>query len=259
VEVDPVDGQVFLQRDVDDGSQDGAVERADAADEGHEKRVEGPGRAEGVRRVVADVVVGEEAARESRQRRREHEREKLEPERTHSGSLRGVLVFADRPHAEPGPRGPEQPRRDDGKRCQGQRKIVAMGESIAPDDARRERGDLGQDIGDRRAEDLAQRERADGEIGAAEPEGGGSNREREECGHGRARRHREENRRPRDPQCARHERADAEEGGVPQVDLPDVAGQDVPARRQRDREQDEKDEVEDIVALRGLRQKGQRS
>src|SRR5216684_458583 len=47
--------------------------------------------------------------------------------------------------------------------------------------------------------------------------------------------------------------------GVPQAHLPNVAGEDIPAFRQRDREQDEEDEVEDVVARDGQRQERQRS
>src|SRR5436309_3389984 len=56
VEVHPADGEVLLQRDVDHRAEDRAVHRSHASDEGHEERVEGPGRAESVRGVVADVI-----------------------------------------------------------------------------------------------------------------------------------------------------------------------------------------------------------
>src|SRR5206468_4181719 len=81
VEVHPADRQVLLEEDVEDRAQHRAVDRADAADERDEEGVEGPVRPEGVRRVVADVVIGEEPAREPGERRREHQGQELEPER----------------------------------------------------------------------------------------------------------------------------------------------------------------------------------
>src|SRR2546427_8866611 len=56
VEVDPSDREELLEEDVEDRAQQGAMDRTDAADERDEEGVEGPGRAEGVRRVVADMV-----------------------------------------------------------------------------------------------------------------------------------------------------------------------------------------------------------
>src|SRR5207249_7464162 len=110
---------VFLEEDVEDRAQHGAMDRADAADERNEQGVEGPGRAEGVRRVVADVVVGEEPTGEPRERRRERERQELEPERADAARLGRLLVLADRPHAEPETRAAQ--RRDDGDGGGGQR------------------------------------------------------------------------------------------------------------------------------------------
>src|SRR3989442_3710262 len=71
VEVDPSDREELLEEDVEDRAQQGAMDRPDAADERDEEGVEGPGRAEGVRRIVADMVVGEESAGEPGERRRE--------------------------------------------------------------------------------------------------------------------------------------------------------------------------------------------
>src|SRR3989442_12561947 len=104
VEVHPADRQVFLEEDVEDRAQHRAVDRADAADERDEEGVEGPVRAEGVRRVVANVVIGEEPARESGERRREHQGQELEPERADAAGLARRFVLADRLHPEARPR-----------------------------------------------------------------------------------------------------------------------------------------------------------
>src|SRR2546422_9320398 len=88
VEVDPSDREELLEEDVEDRAQQGAMDRPDAADERDEEGVEGPGRAEGVRRVVADMVVGEESAGEPGERRRERERQELEPEQIGRASCR---------------------------------------------------------------------------------------------------------------------------------------------------------------------------
>src|SRR5438034_6639236 len=98
VEVDPSDREELLEEDVEDRAQQGAMDRPDAADERDEERVEGPGRAEGVRRVVADMVVGEESAGEPGERRRERERQELEPERADAARLGRLFVLADRAH-----------------------------------------------------------------------------------------------------------------------------------------------------------------
>src|SRR5213596_3215689 len=111
VEVHPADRQVLLEEDVEDRAQHRAVDRADAADERDEEGVEGPVRPEGVRRVVADVVIGEEPAREPGERRREHQGQELEPERADAAGLGRLFVLADRLHAEAGPRAPPRRRR----------------------------------------------------------------------------------------------------------------------------------------------------
>src|SRR2546425_9203572 len=110
VEVHPADRQVFLEEDVEDGAQHGAMDRADAADERDEEGVEGPVRAEGMRRVIADVVIGEEPAREPGERRREHQGQELEPERADAAGLGRLFVLADRLHAEARPRAKRRPR-----------------------------------------------------------------------------------------------------------------------------------------------------
>src|SRR2546427_10705020 len=108
VEVDPSDREELLKEDVEDRAEQGAMDRPGAADERDEEGVEGPGRAEGVRRIVADMVVGEESAGEPGERRRERERQELEPERADAARLGRLLVLADRAHAEPETRAAER-------------------------------------------------------------------------------------------------------------------------------------------------------
>src|SRR6266852_1529517 len=92
----------------------------------------------------------------------------------------------------------------------------------------------------------------------ARSEGGGPDGQGED-GSGRgARHHGKKDRGAPGPEGARDQGAESEEGGVSQVHLPNVAGEDIPALRQRDREQDKKDEVEDVVASDGQRQERQR-
>src|SRR3989454_271587 len=175
VEVDPSDREELLEEDVEDRAQQGAMDRPDAADERDEEGVEGPGRAEGVRRIVADMVVGEESAGEPGERRRERER-------------------------------------------QG----------------------------------------ADGKVGAAEPEGRRADEEREHDGDGGAGDHGGEHRRPGDPERTGRQGAESEERRVPQIHLARVARDDVPALRECDREEDEEEEVQHVVALDDERDRGQR-
>src|SRR5712691_10962184 len=139
MEVHPADRQVFLDEDVEDGAQHGAMDRADAADERDEEGVEGPVRAEGMRRVIADVVVGEEPAGEPCQRRREHQGQQLQPERADAAGLRGVLVLADRLHAETEARGAEGRHRQDGDGGEAEREIVTVRQPVAGDRRRGER------------------------------------------------------------------------------------------------------------------------
>src|SRR5213076_1078423 len=124
VEVDPADRQVLPEENVEQGAQHRAVNRADAADERDQERVEGPVRAEGMGRVVADVIVGEESPGEPRQRRRQHQREELQLERPDPARLRRVLVLADRLHAEAEARGAEGRHRQDGDGGEAEREIV---------------------------------------------------------------------------------------------------------------------------------------
>src|SRR5213596_888701 len=258
VEVHPADREVFLEEDVEDRAQHGAMDRADAADERNEQGVEGPGRAEGVRRVVADVVVGEEPTGEPRERRRERERQELEPERADAARLGRLLVLADRPHAEPETRAAQ--RRDDGDGGGGQREreVVPVGEAIACDRRRGQRGDLRAHVAHRDAEDLAERERADGEVRAAQPEGRRADQEREPDGDGGAGDHGAEHWGSGDPERAGRQGAETEERRVPQVHLPRVARDDVPALGERDREEDEEEEVQHVVAPDDEGDRGQR-
>src|SRR5919201_3454795 len=101
VNVDPAEREVFLQRDVQHRAEHGALQRADAADEGHQQRVERPLRPEWMRRVIADVIEREQPAGQARERGRQRERQELQRQRADSGGLRGRLVLADRAHAEP--------------------------------------------------------------------------------------------------------------------------------------------------------------
>src|SRR5207245_4187703 len=71
VEVDPSDREELLEEDVEDRAQQGAMDRPDAADERDEEGAEGPGRAEGVRRIVADMEVGVGYTSEHGESRRE--------------------------------------------------------------------------------------------------------------------------------------------------------------------------------------------
>src|SRR5205823_5949123 len=158
-------------------------ERAEAADEGDEERVEGPVRAERVRRVVADVVVREEPPGEARQRRRQRERQELQAERVHPRRLGRLLVLTDRLHAEPGARASERPDHAEGRDRQRERQVVAVGEPIARDRRRGERRDLGEQVADGDAEDLPEREGADGEVRAPPTEGADPEQEGPGPGH----------------------------------------------------------------------------
>src|SRR5438552_3763204 len=145
VNVDPVQREVLLEDDVEHGPEHRPLERAHAADERHQQRVERPLRTERVRRVVADVVVGEESARQSGQRRRQRERRQLQRERADAGRLRRLLVLADRAHAEAKARGRERGHRDDRHGREAERQVVALREPVARDGGRgqRERGEDG--------------------------------------------------------------------------------------------------------------------
>src|SRR3989441_6159596 len=258
VEVDPSDREELLEEDVEDRAQQGAMDRPDAADERDEEGVEGPGRAEGVRRIVADMVVGEGAAGEPGERRRERERQELEPERADAARLGRLLVLADRAHAEPETRAAERRDDDDGDGGEREREVVAVGQAITRDRRRGQRRDLRAHVAHRDAENLAEREGADGKVGAAEPEGRRADEEREHDGDGGAGDHGGEHRRPGAPERTGRQGAESEERRVPQIHLPRVARDDVPALRECDREEDEEEEVQHVVAPDDERDRGQR-
>src|SRR5436309_4459307 len=248
VEVHPADRQVLLEEDVEDRAQHRAVDRADAADERDEEGVEGPVRPEGVRRVVADVVIGEEPARKPGERRREHQGQELEPERADAAGLGRLFALADRLHGEAGPRALEGRHDADGRRRQREREIVAVGEAVGADRRRRQRRDLGQHVADGDTQDFAERERADGEVGASETEGDRADEQRERGRGQRAQPRPREHRPLGDPERARDEGAEAEERRVAEVDLAGVAGDDVPRLGERHREEHEEEEVQHVVA-----------
>src|SRR3989442_797908 len=144
VEVNQGNRRLFLGEDVEDRAQHRAVDRAEAADERDEEGVEGPVRPEGVRRVVADVVIGEEPARESGERRREHQGQELEPERADAAGLGRLFVLADRLHAESRPRALEGRHDADGRRRQRDREIQAVAQEERAGRSRRRRRAFGQ-------------------------------------------------------------------------------------------------------------------
>src|SRR5205823_4792305 len=248
--VDPVQREVLFEDDVEHGPEHRPLERAHAADERHQQRVERPLRTERVRRVVADVVVGEESARQSGQRRRQRERRQLQRERADAGRLRRLLVLADRAHAEAEARGRERGHRDDRHGREAERQVVALREPVARDGGRGQRGDLRQHVADGGPQYFAEGQGADGEVGAAQPECRHADHQREEHGRGRARRHGQQHRDAVRPQRARDQRAEAEERGVAEIHLSGVAGDDVPRLREYDRQQDQEHEVQNVVARR---------
>src|SRR3989441_227259 len=194
-------------------------------------------------------------------RRREHKGQELEPERADAAGLGRLFVLADRLHAEAGPRALEGRHDADGRRRQREREIVAVGEAVGADRRRRQRRDLGQHVADGDAQDFAERERADGEVGASKTEGDGADEQRERSRGQRAQRRPREHRPLGDPERARDEGAEAEERRVAEVDLAGVAGDDVPRLSERNREEHEEQEVQHVVAPddeRHRRQSGQR-
>src|SRR5438445_3078449 len=144
VDVDPAQREIFLEHDIEDGAEHRPLERADAADERHQQRDERPVRPERVRRVVADVVVGEEPAREPGQRRRQRERRQLQREGADARRLRGLLVLADRAHAETEARGREGGHRDHRHGGEAEGQVEALGQAVARDGGRGQRRDLRQ-------------------------------------------------------------------------------------------------------------------
>ena len=116
----------------------------------------------------------------------------------------------------------------------------------------------GRELLDERAQDLAQGQRADREVGAAQAEGGRPDQQGQGDGHRAPAAIASQDGRARDPEGARGQRAQAEEGGVAQVHLARVARDDVPALGHRDREQDEQHEVQHVVAAGEERQRRER-
>src|SRR5207247_506749 len=82
-------------------------------------------------------------------------------------------------------RGAEGRHRQDGDGGEAEREIVPARQPVASDRRRGERRDLREHVAHGDAEDLAERERADREVGTAQPEGHRADEEREQAGDGR--------------------------------------------------------------------------
>src|SRR5436309_3301752 len=175
-------------------------------------------------------------------------RDILAPAPGERAQARRRLLLADRLHAEAGPRAREGRHDADGRRRQREREIVAVGEAVGADRRRRQRRDLGQHVADGDTQDFAERERADGEVGASETEGDRADEQRERGRGQRAQPRPREHRPLGDPERARDEGAEAEERRVAEVDLAGVAGDDVPRLGERHREEHEEEEVQHVVA-----------
>ena len=203
------------------------------------------------------MVVREAATDEAGERGRADQGDQLQPERIDAGGAGGVLVLANGLHAETQARSRERGHRRDRQHGQGQRQPVAIRQAIGGDRRLGQRRDLGERVPHGDPEDLAQRQRADGEVGAAQPEGRPADQQRERDGHEGAGDHPDHDGRARDPQHAGDQRAQPEEGRVTEVDLAGVTGDDVPGLRQRDRQEHEEEEVQDVLAAHHERNRGQ--
>jgi len=205
-----------------------------------------------VRRIVTDVVVGEEpaaspatpstarapsASARGRRRRR----------------LGGLLVLADRAHAEAEARGRERGHRDhrDGGEAEGQ--VIALGQPVAGDGGRGQGRDLRQLRWPTVVRKISRGPACRSRSRRTQPERRHADHEREHGGRRRARGHREQ-----------HRRAGVHSVRVTSAPRPKKAAwprftcrrsrDDVPGLGERDRHKTREHEVQDVLARRGQRQ-----
>src|ERR1041385_2191159 len=246
-----------LQRADDERAEDRPGDRAEAADDRHQHDAQTQAEVEDRRGRDVLEVDRVQPSGERDERRRQRVRAELETRRVDTDRLRGVDVLLDRVerHAEGAPLHPRRDRDgDDGEADHGEVVRVEVERLRRHPQAARAAGEL-----DGRGPDahrLADADGGDGEVGAAQTEGRQSDDDgkdrREQC----AERQREK--RIDVPQRQQHGRvrADAEERGVAERDLPGEAAEEIP-RRGEDHGKGEVPEVVERAALEEQR-RGQR-